>query len=136
MKTEVHFQSTAFNCTESRAYFINPGCWGDDVCRWIISALRSRSIKTDDEPGQEDFGWYFCFTAGGASHCFVIGFQPNDPESGDQWLGWIERDAGLIASMFGGRRRGIRVEAIEGIDQTLRSHPQIKSVSWHDRGSS
>ena len=90
-------------------------------------------MKTDDEPNQEDFGWYFCFEVGGVSHCLVIGFQPNDPDSGDQWLGWIERDAGFFASLFGGRNRGIRVEATALIDQMLRLHPGITNVSWHDR---
>ena len=134
MKTEVHFHSTAFNCTESKDYFINPGCWGDDVCRWMISDLRGRGFETDEEPGQEDFGWYFCFSAGGVPHCFVTGFQPNDPDSGNQWLGWIERDCGLIATLFGGRRRGIKAEAIKQVDETLRSHPGITNISWHDRG--
>lgn len=129
MKTEVHFHSMAFNCTESKDYFINPCCWGDDVCRWLISGLRAETIKTDDEPGQEDFGWYFCFEAGGCSHCFVVGFQPSDPDSGDQWLGWIERDVGLVCSLFGGRKRGIKPEAVEAIDRALQSHPAITNIS-------
>src|SRR5437764_5341273 len=54
MNTEVRFRSTAFNCTEPRDYFINPCCFGDDVCRWLIRELRARGHRTADEPGQED----------------------------------------------------------------------------------
>lgn len=135
MKTEVHFQSAAFNCTEVRSYFINPGCWGDDLCQWMIANMRSRGVETDEDPGQEDFGWYFCFDCGGASYCFVVAFQPNDPDSGDHWIGWIERDASLIGTLFGARRRGIKVEAVTAIDQTLRSHPEIAHITWHDRAA-
>lgn len=135
MKTEVSFHSTAFNCTEPRDYFINDCCFGDDAARWLIQQLRAQGIQTADEPGQEDFGWYFGFTAGGAEHCFIIGFQPNDPATGDRWLGWIERPTGFLKSLFGGRKRGILPEAVQAIDKALRSSPEIRHITWQEPGT-
>ena len=46
MKTQVHFRSRAFNCTQPRDYFINECCFGDDVCRWLIHEPRERGFHT------------------------------------------------------------------------------------------
>ena len=135
MKTEVHFRSTAFNCTEPKDYFINDCCFGDDVARWLIQQLRAQGIQTADAPDQEDFGWYVTLHAGGTEHCFVIGFQPNDAATGDQWLGWLERQTGFLGSLFGGRKRGILPEAILAIDTALKSSPDIQRVTWHEPGT-
>ena len=53
MKTEVHFRSTAFNCTEPKDYFINDCCFGDDVARWLIQLITWHEAGTDDEPLSE-----------------------------------------------------------------------------------
>jgi hypothetical protein len=135
MQTEVRFRSTAFNCTEPRDYFINDCCFGDDICHWLIRELRARGYQTADQPGQEDFGWYFTFRVAGAEHCFVVGFQPNNPSAGDRWLGSIERQSGFLASLFGGRKRGILPEAIQAIDAVLKSSPDIRDVAWHEPGT-
>ncbi len=135
MKTEVHFHSTAFNCTEPKDYFINDCCFGDDLARWLIKQLRLQGLQTAAEPGQEDFGWFFTFHTGGAEHCFVIGFQPNDPAADDQWLGWLERHTGVLGSIFGGRKRGILPEAIQAVDTALKSSPDIQRVTWHEPGA-
>jgi|RhiMethySRZTD1v2_1073278.scaffolds.fasta_scaffold02360_10 hypothetical protein len=134
LKTEVHFRSAAFNCSESKDYFINDSCFGDDVAWWLIQQLRAQGIQTADEPNQEDFGWYFTFYVGDTEHCFVIGFQPNDPTTGDQWLGWLERQTGFLGSLFGGRKRGILPEAVQVIDAALRASPDIQYVTWHEPG--
>jgi hypothetical protein len=135
VKTDVAFRSTAFNCTQRRDYFINEACFGDDACKCLIAQLRGRGIPTSDEPGQEDFGWYFTFTIDAAEHCFVLGFQPNDPLRGDRWLGSIERHVGFWRSIFGGRRRDISPKAVQAIDAALRSSPEILDVVWHEPGT-
>ncbi len=134
VKTEVQFHSTLFNCTEPKDYFINDCCFGDDVARWLIARLRAQGVQTADEPSQEDFGWYFDFGAGGAGHCFILGFQPNDPQTGDRWLGWIERPTrGFFNTLFsGGRQRDILPEAVRAIDAALTSSPDIHRISWQE----
>src|SRR6185295_1206465 len=112
IRTLVTFQSPAFNGTERRDYFINDCCYGDDVARWLIEQLRSRGLQTDDEPGQEDFGWYFGFKVGGTGYHFVIGHRPADGQDPAVWIGWLERKAGVLGSMFGARERGIQPEGV------------------------
>lgn len=54
MRTVVTFCSAAFNPTQPRPYFINPGCFGDDRARWLIGELRHQGLETDEKPDQED----------------------------------------------------------------------------------
>ena len=64
VRRNVIFQSTAFNTSEPKDYFINDCCYGDDLARWIMEQLRARGIHTGQVPGQEDFGWFFTFRVG------------------------------------------------------------------------
>lgn len=132
MKTEVRFRSGRFNTTEPREHFVNPGCFGDDVCRWLRDALRAEGIRTDDEPGQEDFGWYLGFHAGDEPHVFVVGFQQGDGAEPGRWIGWLERD-GLAATLLGRRRRGVSARAVELVAAALSGAPEVRDLSWHDR---
>jgi hypothetical protein len=130
MKMEVSFATTAFNCTEPREYFINDCCFGDDLCRWMMAELKARGVETGAEPGQEDFGWYFTFKVSGTEHCFLVGFQPEDPAKGELWHGWIERHVGFWKSVFGGRKYGVLPEAVELVDEVLRRAPEVLDVVW------
>lgn len=131
MNNRFQFRSLLFNISVPRDYFINPNCFGDDAAVWMIQNLNERGIVTANEPGQEDFGWYFTFVVKDVEHCLLIGFQPNDPARGDQWIGWIERSAGFLSSIFGGRNRRVLPEAVDLIDSILRSSPHIHDVTWH-----
>jgi hypothetical protein len=130
-RTLVTFQSSAFNTSEVREYFINACCFGDDAANWLMARLRAQGLQVADSPGQEDFGWYFTFHAGGTEHCFLLGYRPSDGEEAGAWMGWLEKHCGLIGSLFGGRRRGIRREAIEAIHQALATAPEIRNSRWH-----
>ena len=133
----VIFKSTVFNTTEPKEYFINDCCFGDDLARWLMKELGARGIQTGEEPGQEDFGWYFEFKVAGAGYLFVITHRPGDddlpayePLSSVDWMCTIERDAGLIASLFGARKRGIALEAVQAIHGVL-SSPTIYNIRWY-----
>lgn len=127
LRTVVKFKSPAFNTSENKDYFINPGCFGDDVARWIAQELRIKGHQACDEPGQEDFGWYLIFRVADVSHCLVLGYRPDD----DVWIGWLERDRGLIGSVFGFRKKGIQPDAVDAIQGILSDSPQINDVTWH-----
>ena len=45
MRTLVTFRSSAFNTTQPKDYFINPGCFGDDVAKWLMGELRAPVTK-------------------------------------------------------------------------------------------
>lgn len=122
------FQSAAFNTTESKDYFINECCFGDDVARWVIERLKARGIHTKPEPGQEDFGWYMTFRVGETDYDLVIGYRPGD-ELGD-WMCTVERSAGLIASLLGARKRGIQADALETLHSVLSTAPEISNLRW------
>ena len=131
IRTVVTFESTAFNMTEPKDYFINPCCFGDDLAEWLIRELRKQGIRTDEKPGQEDFGWFLNFEAAGIGHTFVIGHLPNGETEAGTWIGWLERQRGMIGSILGGRKRGIQSSAARAIHQTLTGSPMVRDVRWH-----
>lgn len=125
MQKCVAFKSNSFNTEAPREYFINPGCFGDDVALWLISELRARGYSTDAQPAQEDFGWYFTFQVEGSAHQAVIGYRP-EADNGD-WLCFIERKAGVLGSLIG-TRKDIEPAAVEVIHKILASSPKVSAV--------
>jgi len=103
----------------------------DDVAKWLISELRKDGLQTDEEPGQEDFGWYLNFEVLGASHTFIIGHRPSGESEAGTWIGWLERNRGFIASILGRRKHGIASSAVVAIHTILSRSPQIQDVLWH-----
>lgn len=130
-RTQLTFRCTGFNRTEEKDYFINPGNYGDDLMRWLMQALKDRGYviegDEDDTPGQEDFGWYFNFQVGGVSHTFLL--ARNEDEE-DSWYGWLERNAGCLATLIGGRKRGILPEASIVIEETLSASGRVSNQEW------
>jgi hypothetical protein len=113
VRTVVTFSSTAFNTTEPKDYFINPCCFGDDVAKWLIVELRKQMVKTDEKPGQEDFGWYLNFEVTGSAHTFVVGHRHDGESDTGTWIGWLERKRGFVISLLGTGKRGIKLSAGE-----------------------
>ena len=134
VRTIVSFTSTAFNITEPRSDFLNACCFGDDLAKWLIQELRRRGASVDGEPGQEDFGWYFNFLITETPHTFVVGHCPSLVEGGEgTWIGWIERDRGLLGSFLGARKRGIAPAASQILHSILSSSSHIRNIRWHLR---
>lgn len=155
----ITFQSKEFNTTEPQEHFINDCCYGDDFCKWLIEELSKKGVECDKEPGQEDFGWYFNFAVNKVTYCLVCGFRLNEePEKKDEkteaagnaddsadnsaddgdyshgdWIIWIERSAGFMASLFGGRNKGIDEAVPRLIHSTLAAHPAITNIRWHKK---
>jgi hypothetical protein len=139
IRTVVTFKSQAFNTAEQKSYFINASCFGDDLAKWLIQELGKRGIKTDDEPGQEDFGWYLNFEIGGTASTFIVGYRPGDKNNAGTWIGWLERNRGFISSLLGRRETDIDLAAAEILHEILSNAPAIQDVRWHwkqdfDRG--
>ena len=126
LRTHVTFRSPAFDTTGPKEYFINPDNYGDDLAGWLMRELRNRGVEVGDEPDQEDHGWYFTFRSCGVAHDFIIGLREED-----EWLGWLERSVGPVASLLGARKRGIRPEAVLEIDAVLSGSEHIRDVRWH-----
>jgi hypothetical protein len=124
------FQSAAFNTTESKDYFINECCFGDDLARWFIERLKARGIHSELEPGQEDFGWYMTFRVGETDYDLVIGYRPGDEGQLGDWMCTVERSAGLVGSLLGARKRGIEGDALEALYRLLSTAPEISNLRW------
>jgi len=131
VRTVVTFKSLSFNTTEPKDYFINPYCFGDDVAKWIMQRLKRIGISTSNEPGQEDFGWYFNFELPDATYCLVVGYRPGETNKDGLWVCQIERHRGLVASLLGGRKRGIGQTAARTIHSVLFGSPDARELRWY-----
>lgn len=126
-RTVVTFESSAFNTTVPKDYFVNERCFGDDLTRSMRERLHVAGLHAE-EPGQEDFGWYLPFTAGTTAYLWIVTYRPCDCSDPGTWIGWIER-RGLYALLR--RTSTVRAEAVEAIHDTLSGAPMIQSVRWH-----
>jgi len=97
----------------------------------IKKVKRGQGVRTDDEPGQEDFGWYLNFESSGISHCLVLLYRPDDVRDGATWIGRLERSRGLIGTILGRRKHGIQESAAEAIHRILQSSSLIRDVRWY-----
>lgn len=135
------FQSTLFNKTEERDYFINPDCFGDDVCCFLISRLKDAGVNCEDEPRQEDWGWYFNFRIDDVQYAFNCGLRRNwgappgiEEESWDEaWICFVERRGKGFLSLFGGGDKTVALEAVQQIHNALASTDAISSIRWHEQ---
>jgi hypothetical protein len=131
VRTIVTFQSSAFNTSQPRDYFVNECCYGDDLARWLIAELRGRGVSADAEPDQEDSGWYFGFRVADADYHFVLGYRPGETNGDGQWIAWLERKLGFVKSLLGRRKHHIGADAACLLQSVLSSSPKIGNVRWH-----
>ncbi|HEY1905792.1 MAG TPA: hypothetical protein VGG91_07105 [Myxococcaceae bacterium] len=130
----VTFHNESFNTRTPRPYFINAGCFGDDVLDWLGVALGASGARVVGKPEQEDFGWYLRFEHGRVEYSFVIGYRPAAPDeaAGGRWIGTLERSRGLLGSIVGLRRVGVGRDALLLLHQQLSRMPDVSGILWHD----
>lgn len=133
MRTIATFRSSAFNTSEPQPHFMNPQCFGDDLARWLIARLRAAGATTDEQPGQEDFGWYFNYAVAEGPHTCVVGLRPGNRGDEPDWVLWTERRRALLGSLAGGRSRGVDPSAVALIHRALSTAPEITRLRWHER---
>ena len=122
------FSSDHFNRSESKDFYINPNCYGDDLAAFLLKSLKKQSIKVEEDgPDQEDFGWYINFEFEGTAYSCVVLYQ----EDVDRWLCVLEYNAGLIGSLFGKRNKPIPSHVSEIFKRVITSHPSIfNNIEW------
>jgi hypothetical protein len=130
MRTAATFRSSAFNTSEVKSYFINPCCCGDALARWMMAQVHTSGVRTADEPGQEDFGWYFEFEVPVGKYFCLIGYQEDHPEG--RWNLWLERSRGFLGSILGMRKRGTDAAAVQALQDILGKAPEIRELEWQD----
>jgi hypothetical protein len=134
-QTLVTFNSSAFNHTERKPYYINDCCFGDDLLKWMITELTRQGVHTIGEPDQEDFGWYLTFEIAGTRYFFLTSYRPDDTTIGATWIGFIERVRSPLARLFG-RQKHIDPAAPQAIHQALSGSPEIRDIRWHEEKDS
>ena len=127
-RTIATFQSSRFNTTEPREYFLNPGCFGDDCAQWLIASLKASGVGSVAEPWQEDWGWQTRVEQEDARVLISIGLVPEDPP---HWLLMLEEEQSL-----GGRLlRRAHPQAMTGvtdmIHRALVAEPATRELRWH-----
>jgi len=132
LQTVVTFNTTAFNRTDRKPYFINDCCYGDDLARWMIAELKNQKIRASDEPAQEDFGWYLTFDLSDTKYFFILTYRPDDITKGSTWIGFIERKMPPFKALFCSPNQAIPPEVAQAIDRVLSSSKQIHDIRWHD----
>lgn len=126
MRTVATFKSEKFNLTDNKEYFINEGCFGDDLGKWLISQLRAAGAEPEAEPSQEDFGWYVNYTFKAQPFCAVIGNV-----EGEFWFIVVERVTGFFGSILGSRNRNVPSGGVTLIHRILSSSPDVTDLQWH-----
>lgn len=139
LRTIITFQSNAFNTSKVLPHFINPDCYGDDLCRYLAEKFGQAGWQCQ-APGQEDFGWYLNFSCEADHYCLVCVYRPDDEASvsnqentADQglWIIQVEHAVGFLASIFGGRNRHISRKVLERIQEILAACPELTNLRWH-----
>lgn len=123
MKTHVTFQTELFNKTEERDYFVNPDCFGDDVCKYMISKLTEKGIKCG-EPCGEDWGWTFLINFNDEKFWFGTNFH------GDGfWLAFIDPDKGILETLFG-KQKDVPTGLANIIHKILVADSNVSDIKW------
>ena len=131
MRKEATFRTSAFNTSEVRDYFINEGCFGDDLAKWMIGRLREAGVETDDEPGQEDLAG----TSSSRSRPVRTAASWDTRRTSQKACGisgWSAA-AGCWDSILGRRGHGIDEAAVRALDAVLASAAEIRDLQWESR---
>jgi len=131
VRTFVTFNTSLFNTTEEKENFINPCCFGEDATNWIMEHMPTEGFILDEEPDQEDWGWYFDVRLGEITYQICIGFIPAEEEKGQgNWLVFIVRHVGFFRSLFGKVKKHFAKEVPLAIHKALSSSTEIKNIRW------
>lgn len=123
------FSSERFNTQTTMDYFINPTCFGDDLGKWLLEELDEKGIPSElDGPDQEDFGWYVNFSSDNEDVTCLIIYSEDE----NLWYLILEKNAGLIGTLFGKRKDKVTPSAINIINNILQNNVDIKNLEWHN----
>ena len=92
MLMERDFTALGFNTTEEDPHFINPRCYGEDVCNALRSLIAGRTPDlTVSAPIQEDYGWGFWIQTDAERYWVAVGWVANE----SRWRLLADPDRGL-----------------------------------------
>ena len=130
LRTCATFQSSRFNTTEPREYFLNPGCFGDDCAQWLVALLRTAGVPGVAEPWQEDWGWQTRAELESTRVLISIGLVPADPP---HWLLMLDEERSLRARLFGRAHPQVVVRLAEAIHRGLAAEQTTRALRWYTK---
>jgi hypothetical protein len=122
----VTFQSELFNTSEQHENFVNPDCFGEDLCEFLLAELKARNIDCGDTYG-EDWGWALDFTFEGKTYQFGTNYIP-----GEGWSGFIRQIGSLWNEFTGTGNLIVQAKIIQLFDNILRNAEGINSIHWSE----
>src|SRR5437899_1057631 len=128
VRTVATFESSAFNATERRDYFMREGAYGDDVAGWLMDELRAREVQTDEESSQDEGGWHFGIRRGKNDYKVSISRRPGSAGRRAGWIGRVERKTGRLGTLLRATGRGIEPEIVLSIHAVLNSSLLIRNL--------
>jgi hypothetical protein len=124
MHNHVTFETSLFNMTEVKDYFINPCCFGDDTAAWLSKRLSEQGYSVIDEPIQEDWGWEIEVKHKANGFWFNIGLLEDERA----WLVWVEPQNKLFRKV----PTSAVIEMSVALDKVLKAEPEIRKIRWYD----
>lgn len=130
LRTCATFTSAAFNTTTPKPEFAHPENYGDDLVRWFVVQLRERQLSVDEEdPSQEDHGWYVSFTVDDLLYDLIVTYAPANGMAA-RWLACIEKSVGLFGTVIGQRHRGVTRRVVQLVNDILVEAEHCRDVRW------
>jgi hypothetical protein len=126
MRNAVRFNSSLFNSTDPRDYFIKPDSYGDDVGEWLKPRLEAAGYQVAG-PAQEEWGWRLECAKAGAAHTLNIGYLGEQKDG--SWEIFITRYRSFGERLLG-RNGSIDLELARELHSILSSSPKIQVLSW------
>ena len=124
------FNSDRFNLSKARRNFINPGCFGQDMAKWLSDRLRDEGAVVT-KPDQEDWGWYFYAQLRKTKYFVGIsGFSTDlkgKPNFGE-WRIMPERSRGVWGLISRAKRMDVDDDLLRLLQQILKSEAGIQRV--------
>jgi hypothetical protein len=130
LRTCATFTSRTFNTSIQKPEFVHPENYGDDLVRWFMIQLRGRKLVVDEnDPSQEDHGWYVTFTWNHLSYDLVVTYAPTNGMAA-RWLACIERSVGLFGTLIGQRHRAVPSEIVQLVNDILVHAGECEDIQW------
>lgn len=100
----------------------------EELPRSLTHALKQMSVDADSHVATEDEGWAVTFRRNGVGYRFCSRFDVTSEPL--DCMGWLERDTGFLASLFGSRETHTYPDIEPIIQSALAGLPTVRGVAW------
>jgi hypothetical protein len=101
----------------------------DELPSSLVHALKEMNVEADSRVAREDEGWAVTFRHNGVGYRFCSRFDITSEPL--QCMGWLERDTGFFASMFGARETNEHRDVEPIIHSALARLLVVRDPVWH-----